>query len=202
MTASTHAAWSAGVSPACWLRTAAGRRAPRYCAPLRNCFAFALLAAFHFAPRCPSEWQHAQEFDIAAPGLMKISLPVETLDAARPALEDLRLCDDAGNELPFLITRPMPSAKAVQSAKSFQVSLNPARDRHHARNRTGAAARRRDAGNAGGEFHQGRARRRFGGRPELAAARARPADFPPAFRRAPASRFISRRRVALAAAHD
>jgi Protein of unknown function (DUF3999) len=51
---------------------------------------------------------------------------VETLDAARSALEDLRLCDDAGNELPFLITRPMPSAKAVQSAKSFQVSLNPA----------------------------------------------------------------------------
>ena len=74
----------------------------------------------------PAEWQHAQQFDIAAPGLVKISLPVETLDAARPALEDLRLCDDAGNELPFLITRPMPSAKVVQSAKSFQVSLNPA----------------------------------------------------------------------------
>ena len=65
-----------------------------------------------------------QQFDIAAPGLVKISLPVETLDAARPALEDLRLWDDAGNELPFLITRPVPSAKAVQSARSFQVSLN------------------------------------------------------------------------------
>jgi hypothetical protein len=72
----------------------------------------------------PAEWQHAQQFDIATPGLVKISLPVETLDAARPALEDLRLRDDAGNELPFLITRPVPSAKAVQSAKSFQVTLN------------------------------------------------------------------------------
>ncbi|MGA2853872.1 MAG: DUF3999 family protein [Verrucomicrobiota bacterium] len=67
-----------------------------------------------------------QEFSVAAPGLAKISLPVETLDAARPALEDLRLCDDAGNELPFLITRPAPSPKAIQSAKSFQVSLQPA----------------------------------------------------------------------------
>ena len=72
----------------------------------------------------PTEWQHAQEFNIAAPGLVKISLPVETIDAARPGLEDLRLCDDAGNELPFLISRPVPSPKAVQSAKSFQVSLN------------------------------------------------------------------------------
>jgi len=74
----------------------------------------------------PAEWQHAQQFDIAAPGLVKIGLPVDTLDAARPALEDSRLCDDAGNELPFLIAHPMPSPKAVQSAKSFQVSLNAA----------------------------------------------------------------------------
>ena len=74
----------------------------------------------------PSEWQHAQDFQLNAPGLVKISLPAETLDAARPALEDLRLCDDAGNELPFLVSRPVPSAKAVQSAKSFQVSLEAA----------------------------------------------------------------------------
>jgi hypothetical protein len=74
----------------------------------------------------PSEWQHTQQFDVSAPGLVKISLPVEALDTARPALEDLRLCDNAGNELPFLITRPVPSSKAVQSAKSFQVSLNAA----------------------------------------------------------------------------
>src|SRR5580704_534245 len=40
----------------------------------------------------PAEWQHAQDFTITAPGLVKISLPVETMDAARPALEDLRLC--------------------------------------------------------------------------------------------------------------
>jgi len=88
---------------------------------------FLLLCGFSLnAANLPSEWQHTQQFDVPAPGLVKISLPVETLDAARPALEDLRLCDDAGNELPFLITRPMPSAKAVQGAKSFQVSLNAA----------------------------------------------------------------------------
>lgn len=96
----------------------------------RNCLgltAFGLaLCCYAAAAALPSEWQHAQDFSIAAPGLAKISLPVETIDAARPALEDLRLCDDAGNELPYLISRPTPLPKAVQSAKSFQVSLNAA----------------------------------------------------------------------------
>ena len=73
----------------------------------------------------PPEWRHTQEFYVAAPSLAKISLPVETLDAARPALEDLRVCDDAGNELPFLITRPAPTSKAVQAAKAIQTSLQP-----------------------------------------------------------------------------
>ena len=90
------------------------------------CVAFITFVTPSIAAALPAEWQHAQQFDAPAPGLIKISLPVETLDAARPALEDLRLCDDAGNELPFLVARPMPSPKAVQGAKSFQVSLNPA----------------------------------------------------------------------------
>jgi hypothetical protein len=70
-----------------------------------------------------SEWQHKQEFSLAAPGLVKISLPVETLDAARPALEDLRICDNAGKELPFLITRSVVASKVAQAAKTFQTSL-------------------------------------------------------------------------------
>jgi hypothetical protein len=71
----------------------------------------------------PAEWQHVQDFSVPTPGLVKISLPVETLDAARPALEDVRVCDDAGNELPYLIAHPAPSPKAIQSAKSFRVAL-------------------------------------------------------------------------------
>ncbi len=74
----------------------------------------------------PAAWQHAQPFDVASPGLVKISLPAATLDAARPALEDLRLYDASGNELPFFIERPAPVSKAIQSARSFQISLNAA----------------------------------------------------------------------------
>jgi hypothetical protein len=54
-----------------------------------------------------------------------MSLPAETLDAARPALEDLRVYDDAGNELPYVIERPRPAASVIQNARSFQISLNP-----------------------------------------------------------------------------
>jgi hypothetical protein len=72
-----------------------------------------------------SDWQHEQQFDIAAPGLVKLSLPVETLDSARPGLDDLRLYDDTG-ELPYLLERPVPAGKVSQSARSFKVSLNPA----------------------------------------------------------------------------
>ena len=86
---------------------------------------FALPACFSAAAaNLPSDWQHEQSFDVSTTGLVKISLPVETLDAARPALEDLRLYDDVGNEVPYLIERPAPIAKVVQAAKSFQVSLS------------------------------------------------------------------------------
>ncbi len=73
----------------------------------------------------PTDWQLEQRFEVAAPGLVKLNLPVEMLDTARPALEDLRLHDDTGNELPFAIERPVPASKAAPSAKSFSISLNP-----------------------------------------------------------------------------
>ena len=84
-----------------------------------------LLAGFSAAAaNLPSDWQHEQTFNVSSAGLVKIDLPVETLDAARPALEDLRLYDDAGTEVPYVLTRPVPSPKIIRSAKSFQVSLN------------------------------------------------------------------------------
>jgi hypothetical protein len=74
----------------------------------------------------PAEWQHEQHFEVPAPGLVKMSLPLATLDAARPGLEDLRLYDEAGLEVPYLIERPRPAGKVVQAAKTFRVTVKAA----------------------------------------------------------------------------
>jgi hypothetical protein len=85
---------------------------------------FVLLCCAAANAALPGDWQHEQKFELSTPGLVKISLPVETLDAARAALEDLRVYDDAGNEQPYWLERPTPGVKTMQLAKSFQVTLN------------------------------------------------------------------------------
>ena len=98
--------------------------------PLHNFFAIllslnALLAASVALPaNLPPDWSKEQPFTLPNTGLVKLALPVETLNSARPGLEDLRLYDDAGNEVPYLIEHPAPVAKKFQDAKSFQVRLN------------------------------------------------------------------------------
>jgi hypothetical protein len=86
---------------------------------------FTLLATPTLNAALPGEWEREQSFDVATPGLLKLSLSVATLDSARAGLEDLRLCDDAGNEVPFLILHPAPASKVIQPAKNFRVQLNP-----------------------------------------------------------------------------
>lgn len=77
------------------------------------------------AASLPTDWQHEQPFTVPAAGLVKFNLSAETLDAARPELADLRLYDSAGNEVPYLIERPVPAVKIVRNTKSFHVSLTP-----------------------------------------------------------------------------
>ena len=77
------------------------------------------------AAALPADWKREQHFQVTAPGLIKISLPVDTLDAARQGFEDLRLYDDASNETSYLIERPVPAVKIIQSAQAFEVSLKP-----------------------------------------------------------------------------
>ena len=83
-----------------------------------------LLCGISASAALPSDWQYAQRFEVTTPGLVKFSLPTDTLSAARSGLEDLRLYDDAGNELAFFIERPTPSHNVVRAPKSFQVALN------------------------------------------------------------------------------
>ncbi|MEA3188603.1 MAG: hypothetical protein QOD99_2433, partial [Chthoniobacter sp.] len=82
-----------------------------------------LLAAPQLHALDATGWRHRQILDIPAAGLTRAELPTETLDAARSALEDLRITDPAGNEVPFTIERPMPQPESTRRAKSFRSAL-------------------------------------------------------------------------------
>lgn len=84
-----------------------------------------LLTAPSQAVELPAAWRQVQSFTVETAGLVKFSLPVATIDAAQPGLEDLRIYDNAGAELPLLVERPAPAARTIQAARSFQVALQP-----------------------------------------------------------------------------
>lgn len=75
------------------------------------------------AASLPTAWKYVQSISLEQTGLVRLSIPLETLAAARPGLEDVRLYDAAGREVPFLIDRPAQTGKIVRSARSFQVTL-------------------------------------------------------------------------------
>lgn len=70
-------------------------------------------------------WRFEQSLTIPQPGLLKIGLPAETLGAARAGLEDLRLADPAGREVPYVIERSEPPTPLRQPARAFTATLTP-----------------------------------------------------------------------------
>lgn len=70
-----------------------------------------------------AEWKNVQPFEVREPGLVKISLPATTLDAARPGLEDLRLVDAQGREIPFAFERPVASKGTIHPAQRVTTQL-------------------------------------------------------------------------------
>lgn len=73
----------------------------------------------------PDAWKFDQSVTIETNGLIKIDVPLETLDHARSGLEDLRLYDSLGVETPFLIERPVQISAVVQAARNTRVTLRP-----------------------------------------------------------------------------
>ncbi|PYI79884.1 MAG: hypothetical protein DMF05_08260, partial [Verrucomicrobia bacterium] len=74
--------------------------------PLHNFCVIAASAIFVAAQTClafdPNEWRNTQTLEIPAAGLVHVNLPATTLDAAQPGLEDLRIVDSKGDQVPYL----------------------------------------------------------------------------------------------------
>jgi hypothetical protein len=65
----------------------------------------------------PTEWQHRQDVDVPAPGLVRLVLDPSTFDAGGPHQEDLRLLDPAGHETAYVLDRPpVPEPRTVRPA--------------------------------------------------------------------------------------
>jgi len=71
-----------------------------------------------------SAWSHRQTLDLGRSGLVKLALPAETLDRARPDLADLRIVDAQGAEIPYAVLRPTAVAPSVVKPRSFRPELS------------------------------------------------------------------------------
>lgn len=93
-----------------WIRLSAG-------------IAFALAAASAGAALDQAGWKHRQDFEVPQAGLIKLPLPVETLDLAQPALSDLRVIGPSGQEIPYRVETGQPPAPGQQPPHGFRVQL-------------------------------------------------------------------------------
>jgi hypothetical protein len=82
-----------------------------------------LLALQDAAPH--AAWRHVQELNVSKPGPFKIELPVETLDAGRADLADLRLLDVAAREIPFSIDVPVQEPRRRLTPPQITTALKP-----------------------------------------------------------------------------
>jgi len=73
----------------------------------------------------PNEWRFSQTIDVSTTGLVRVNVPAETLDAARPDLADVRIADGAGREVPYLIHRPMPRRESALRPRELRTELEP-----------------------------------------------------------------------------
>jgi len=70
-----------------------------------------------------NEWRQTQMLNVPTPGLARIDLPAATLDAAQPRLEDLRIVDPTGSQVPYLIERPAPELESTLWPKEFRSTI-------------------------------------------------------------------------------
>jgi hypothetical protein len=75
------------------------------------------------AAEFPPEWRHVQTVSVNQRGWLRFDLPLETLSALRPGLEDLRIYDDAGREVPYIVERPVQRASGNQRPAKFTATV-------------------------------------------------------------------------------
>jgi hypothetical protein len=71
----------------------------------------------------PHEWRNTQSLEVPAKGLVRVNVPAATRDAAQPGLEDLRIVDSTGNQVPYLIERLLPGPESTIPPTEFRSTI-------------------------------------------------------------------------------
>lgn len=76
-------------------------------------------------PQEPSfgAWKYVQAVTITKAGLNRLDLPPATLNAAQANLEDIRLIDSEGRQVPFIVEGPIAAITRQPVAENFHASL-------------------------------------------------------------------------------
>ena len=95
--------------------------------PLHNFCAIVALTIAVAAQTClafdPNEWRNTQAVEVPAKGLVRVNVPVAMLDAAQTGLEDLRIIDSKGNQVPYLIERLLPDPESTIRPTEFRSTI-------------------------------------------------------------------------------
>src|SRR5215475_12912176 len=95
--------------------------------PLHNFCAIVALTIAVAAQTClafdPNEWRNTQALEVPTKGLVRVNVPATTLDAAQPGLEDLRIIDSTGNQVPYLIERLLPDPESIIRPTEFRSTI-------------------------------------------------------------------------------
>lgn len=71
----------------------------------------------------PASWRHEQAIVVTAPGLVRLDVPPETMQAAAPQLADLRLLSPSGAESPYVVEWPVSAAPREVPVRTFKAGL-------------------------------------------------------------------------------
>lgn len=95
--------------------------------PLHNFCAIVALTILIAAQTClafdSNEWRNTQALEVPAKGLVRVNVPAATLDAAQPGLEDLRIVDFKGEQVPYLIERLLPVPESTIRPTEFHSTI-------------------------------------------------------------------------------
>ncbi|MDD5687294.1 MAG: DUF3999 family protein [Elusimicrobia bacterium] len=87
-------------------------------------FIFFGFTVYGGAIEVPVDWQYFKNINIENIGLVSVKIPFETINVSRENLEDIRIYDAVGGEVPYSISIPARIEETEQPLRDYKVTVN------------------------------------------------------------------------------